>query len=259
MATNTPIGEDVELSEEQRLLEGEETSSRHVTIVKDKEPKVKSQVQKGEKDKKSQEQKGEKDKKKRRSERGDEDRIDRVQMDDGNNQDGGHDDHQGGGHDNTVRDIPLCCVNSSQNTERINNILRNTKRYKTTELTIKIIASFCLLAAVSIVSFNYGREAKGNESRMDMKLKIPTGHESSNLMKKIGEVTLKSLHTDGEREEVTERQEDVTESEPDTKKYQEYQGQGNESDDIFFVSEARDRKSTTSTTKKPRGVSFWPK
>ena len=250
MATNTPIGEDVELSEEQRLLEEEEAASRHSNIVKDKEPKVKSQ-----------EQKGEKDKKKRRSERGDENRIDRVQMDDGNHQDGRHDDHQGGGHDNTVRDTPLCCVNSTQNTERINNILRNTKRYKTTELTIKIIASFCLLTAVSIVSFNYGREAMGNESRKDMNLKIPTGHESSNMMKRIVEMTRKSLHTDTEREEVTEGQEDVTESEPDTKTYQDYQGhmEEDESDEIFFISEARDRKSTTSTTKKPRGVSFWPK
>ena len=250
MATNTPIGEDVELSEEQRLLEEEEAASRHSNIVKDKESKVKPQ-----------EQKGEKDKKKRRSERSDENRIDQVQRDDGNHQDGRHDDHQDGGHDGTVRDTPLCCHNSTQNTERINNILRNTKRHRTVELSIKTIALSCLLISVSIVSFNYGREAMGNESRKDMNLKIPTGHESSNLMKRIVEMTRKSLHTDTEREEVTEGQEDVTESEPDTKTNQDYQGhmEEDESDEIFFISEARDRKSTTSTTKKPRGVSFWPR
>ena len=90
MATAKPTLEDVELSEEQRLLE-EEADARHSNIVKDKESKVKPQ-----------EQKGEKDKKKRRSERSDENRIDQVQRDDGNHQDGRHDDHQDGGHDNTV-------------------------------------------------------------------------------------------------------------------------------------------------------------
>ena len=249
MATAKPTLEDVELSEEQRLLE-EEAAARHSNIVKDKESKVKPQ-----------EQKGEKDKKKRRSERSDENRIDQVQRDDGNHQDGRHDDHQDGGHDDTVRDTPLCCHNSTQNTERINNILRNTKRHRTVELSIKTIALSCLLISVSIVSFNYGREKMANESKKDMNLKIPTGHESSNMMKRIVEMTRKSLHTDTEREEVTEGQEDVTESEPDTKTNQDYQGhmEEDESDEIFFISEARDRKSTTSTTKKPRGVSFWPK
>ena len=251
MATNKPTLEDVELSEEQRLLE-EEAASRHSNIVKDKESKVKPQ-----------EQKGEKDKKKRRSERSDENRIDQVQRDDGNHQDGRHDDHQDGGHDDTVRDTPLCCHNSTQNTERINNILRNTKRHRTVELSIKTIALSCLLISVSIVSFNYGREKMANESKKDMNLKIPTGHQSSNMMKRIVEMTRKSLH-DTEREEVTEGQENVddkTESEPDTKTNQDYQGhmEEDESDEIFFISEARDRKSTTSTTKKPRGVSFWPR
>ena len=57
-----------------------------------------------------------------------------------------------------------------------------------------------------------------------------------------------------------------TESGPEAKTNEDYQGhkgdgQG-ESDEIVFIeenSEARDRGSTTSTTKKPRGVSFWPR
>ena len=69
---------------------------------------------------------------------------------------------------------------------------------------------------------------------------------------------------DTELEEVTERQEnldDKTESEPEAKTNQDYQGHKgeDESDEIVFISEARDRGSTTSTTKKPRGVSFWPR
>ena len=116
---------------------------------------------------------------------------------------------------------------------------------------------------MSIVSFNYGREKMANESKKDRNLKIPTGHQSSNMMKRIVEMSRKSLH-DTEREEVTEGQENVddkTESEPEAKTNQDYQGHKEEdkSDEIFFISEARDKESTTSTTKKPRGVSFWPR
>ena len=46
MATAKPTLEDVELSEEQRLLEEEEAAARHSNIVKDKESKVKPQEQK---------------------------------------------------------------------------------------------------------------------------------------------------------------------------------------------------------------------
>ncbi len=245
MATAKPTLEDVELNEEQSLLE-EEADARHSTIVKDKESKVKHQEEKGEKDKKKRD--------KSQSDRSDEDRIDQVQRDD---------DHQDGGHDGTVRDTPLCCHNSTQNTERINRILRNTKRHRTLELSIKTIALSCLLISVSVLSFNYGREKMANESKKDRNLKIPTGHQSSNMMKRIVEMSRKSLH-DTEREEVTEGQENVddkTESEPEAKTNQDYQGhkEEDESDEIFFISEARDRGSTTSTTKKPRGVSFWPR
>ena len=252
MATAKPTLEDVELSEEQRLLE-EEAAARHSNIVKDKESKVKHQEQKGEKDKKKRD--------KSQSDRSDENRIDQVQRDD---------DHQDGGHDGTVRDTPLCCHNSTQNTERINRILRNTKRHRTLELSIKTIALSCLLISVSVLSFNYGWEKMANESKKDrtLKIPIPNGHQSSNTMKRIVEMSRKSLD-DTELEEVTERQDNLdeeTESGPEAKTNQDYQGhkgdgQG-ESDEIVFIeenSEARDRGSTTSTTKKPRGVSFWPR
>ena len=245
MATAKPTLEDVELNEEQSLLE-EEADARHSSIVKDKESKVKHQEEKGEKDKKKRD--------KSQSDRSDEDRIDQVQRDD---------DHQDDGHDGTVRDTPLCCHNSTQNTERINRILRNTKRHRTLELSIKTIALSCLLISVSVLSFNYGREKMANESKKDRTLKIPTGHQSSDMMKRIVEMSRKSLD-DTEREEVTEGQENVddkTESEPEAKTNQDYQGhkEEDESDEIFFISEARDKGSTTSTTKKPRGVSFWPR
>ena len=249
MATAKPTLEDVELNEEQSLLE-EEADARHSSIVKDKESKVKHQEEKGEKDKKKRD--------KSQSDRSDEDRIDQVQRDD---------DHQDGGHDGTVRDTPLCCHNSTQNTERINRILRNTKRHRTLELSIKTIALSCLLISVSVLSFNYGREKMANESKKDrtLKIPIPTGHQSSNTMKRIVEMSRKSLD-DTELEEVDERQDDLdaeTESGPEAKTnqdYQEHKGDGqNESDEIVFISEAKDRGSTTSTTKKPRGVSFWPR
>ena len=249
MATNKPTLEDVELSEEQRLLE--EADAKHSNIVKDKESKVKHQEEKGEKEKKKRD--------KSQSDRSDEDRIDQVQRDD---------DHQDGGHDGTVRDTPLCCHNSTQNTERINRILRNTKRHRTLELSIKTIALSCLLISVSVLSFNYGREKMANESKKDrtLKIPIPTGHQSSNMMNRIVEMSRKSLD-DTELEEVTERQDnldDKTESEPEAKTNQDYQGHKGEgeSDEIVFIeenSEARERGSTTSTTKKPRGVSFWPR
>ena len=114
MATAKPTLEDVELNEEQRLLE-EEADARHSSIVKNKESKVKHQEEKGEKEKKKRD--------KSQSDRSDEDRIDQEDQRD--------DDHQDGGHDGTVRDTPLCCHNSTQNTERINRILRNTKRHRT--------------------------------------------------------------------------------------------------------------------------------
>ena len=249
MATAKPTLEDVELNEEKSLLE-EEADPRHSSIVKDKESKVKHQEEKGEKDKKKRD--------KSQSDRSDEDRIDQVQRDD---------DHQDGGHDGTVRDTPLCCHNSTQNTERINRILRNTKRHRTLELSIKTIALSCLLISVSVLSFNYGREKMANESKKDrtLKIPIPNGHQSSNMMKRIVEMSRKSLD-DTELEEVAERQDDLdaeTESGPEAKTnqdYQEHKGDGqNESDEIVFISEARDRGSTTSTTKKPRGVSFWPR
>ena len=252
MATANPTLEDVELTEDQLLL-GEEADARHSSIIKNnyKEPKVKHQEEKGEKEKKKRD--------KSQSDRSDEDRIDQEDQRD--------DDHQDGGHDGTVRDTPLCCHNSTQNTERINRILRNTKRHRTLELSIKTIALSCLLISVSVLSFNYGREKMANESKKDrtLKIPIPNGHLSSNTMKRIIEMSRISLD-DTELEEVAERQNDLdaeTESGPEAKTnqdYQEHKGDGqNESDEIVFISEARDRGSTTSTTKKPRGVSFWPR
>ena len=204
MATAKPTLEDMELNEEQSLLE-EEADARHSSIVKDKESKVKHQEEKGEKDKKKRD--------KSQSDRSDEDRIDQEDQRD--------DDHQDGGHDGTVRDTPLCCHNSTQNTERINRILRNTKRHRTLELSIKTIALSCLLISVSVLSFNYGREKMANESKKDrtLKIPIPNGHQSSNMMKGIVEMSRKTLD-DTELEEVTERQDNLdeeTESGPEAK------------------------------------------
>ena len=259
MATANPTIEDVELTEDQLLL-GEEAEAGHASIIKNsnyKETKIKHQEEKGEKEKKKKVDESQ-------SDRNDEDRIDQ--------EDQRNDAHQDGGTDGTVRDTPLCCHNSTQNSERINRILRTTKRHRTLELSIKTISIACLLISTAVLSFNYGREKMANESKKDKTLKspIPNGHQSSTLMKRIVEVSRKSLD-DTELEEVAERQDDLdaeTESGPEVKTNQDYQGhkgedngQG-ESDEIVFIeenSEVRDRGSTTSTTKKPRGVSFWPR
>ena len=248
MARANPTLEDVELNEDQCLL-GEEADARHSSIIKNnyKEPKVKHQEEKGEKEKKKKRDESQ-------SDRSDEDRIDQ--------EDQRNDDHQDGGPDGTVRDTPLCCHNSTQNTERINRILRNTKRHRTLELSIKTISLACLLISVSVLSFNYGREKMANESKKDktLKIPIPNGHQSSNMMKRIVEVSRKSLD-DTELEEVAERQDDLdaeTESGPEVKTNRDYQGHKGE-DNGQENSEVRDRGSTTSTTKKPRGVSFWPR
>ncbi len=172
MATAKPTLKDVELNEEQRLLE-EEADARHSSIIKNnyKEPKVKHQEEKGEKEKKKKVDESQ-------SDRNDEDRIDQ--------EDQRNDAHHDGGTDGRVIETPLCCHNSTQNSERINRIIRTTKRHRTVELSIKTISIACLLISTAVLSFNYGREKMANESKKDKTLKSldSNGHQSSTLMKK---------------------------------------------------------------------------
>ena len=89
-------------------------------------------------------------------------------------------------------------------------------------------------------------------------------------MKRIVEVSRKSSDDDTEIEVVADREDDSdveTEADTEVETNQDYQGQtgkhnGQMSDEIDFIdeeSEVGDGGSTTSTTKKPYIVSFWPR
>ena len=112
-----------------------------------------------------------------------------------------------------------------------------------------------------------------NESKEDKTLKSldSNGHQSSTLMKRIVEVSRKSSDDDTEIEVVADREDDSdveTEADTEVETNEDYQGQTGkhngqgESDEIDFIdkeSEVGDGGSTTSTTKKPYIVSFWPR
>ena len=260
MATANPTIEDVELTEDQLLL-GEEAEVGHASIIKNsnyKETKIKHQEEKGEKEKKKKVDESQ-------SDRNDEDRIDQ--------EDQRNDAHHDSGTDGRVIETPLCCHNSTQNSERINRIIRTTKRHRTVELSIKTISIACLLISTAILSFNYGREKMANETKEDKTLKSlhSNGHQPSTLMKRIVEVSRKSTDDDTEIEIVDDREDDSdgeTEGDAEVETNEDYKeqtgkhdGRG-ELDEIEFIDkepEEGDEGSTTSTTKKPYIVSFWPR
>ena len=260
-ALSDPIIEGEDLSEDQLLL-GEEDKTGHPSIIKNSNYKEMTTI-------KHKEEKGEKQKEKKVGEReSDGNNEDRIEEEEQRN-----DAHHDSGTDGRVNETPLCCHNSTQNSERINRIIRTTKRHRTVELSIKTISIGFLLMATAILSFNYGKEKATNETKEDKTLRSlhSNGHQPSTLMKRIVEVSRKSTDDDTEIEIVDDREDDTDgETEGDTeietiKDYKEqtggYDGRG-ELDEIEFTDqepEERDDGSTTSTTKKPYIVSFWPR
>ena len=261
MATANPIIEDEDLTEDQLLL-GEEDKTGHASIIKNSNYKEMTKI-------KHKEEKGEKEKKKKVEEMesggNNEDRIEEEEQ--------RNDAHHDSGTDSRINEPPLCCHNSTQNSERINRILRTTKRHKTVELSIKTISIGFLLMATAILSFNYGKEKATNETKEDKTLKSlhSNGHQPSTLMKRIVEVSRKSSDDDTEIEVVADREDDSdveTEADTEVETNEDYKGQTGkhngqgESDEIDFIDkepEEGDEGSTTSTTKKPYIVSFWPR
>ena len=260
-ALSDPIIESEDLSEDQLLL-GEEDNTGHASIIKNSNYKEMKTI-------KNKEEKGEKQKEKKVGEReGDGNNEDKEEEEQRN------DSHNDSGADSRVNEPPLCCHNSTQNSERINRILRTTKRHKTVELSIKTISIGFLLMATAILSFNYGKEKATNETKEDKTLKSlhSTGHQPSTLMKRIfDEVSQKPTDDDTEIEIVDDREDDTDgETEGDTEietieDYKEQTGKHDghgELDEIEFIDkepEEGDEGPTTSTTKKPYIVSFWPR
>ena len=150
-----PVIESEDLSES-RLLLGEEDKTGHESIIKNDNYKEMKTI------KHKEEKKGEKLKVKkvgeRESDKNNEDKEEKEPM---------NDSHNDSGADSRGNEPPLCCHNSTQNSERINRILRTTKRHKTVELSIKTISIGFLLMATAILSFNYGKEKATNETKED--------------------------------------------------------------------------------------------
>merc|ERR1711895_4719 len=154
--------------------------------------------------------------------------------------------HNDSGADSRVNEPPLCCHNSTQNSERINRIIRTTKRHRTAELSIKTISIEFLLMATAILSFNYGKEKATNETKEDKTLKSlhSTGHQPSTLMKRIFEVSRKPTDDDTEIEIVDDREDDTdqeTEGDTEVETNEDYKGQTGkrnghgELDEIDFI------------------------
>ena len=151
---------------------------------------------------------------------------------------------------------PLSCHNSCQNTERINNILRVTKRHKTTELTIKTIFIGFILMGTAVLCFSYGKakaevEAKEDKTLKSLDISVSTG-KTSILKERIFD----QISRDTE--------EDDTETTDDNKNTTEEQGHNgrDDEDDLHFTDqeqEDKDDKTMDHTTKKPIVVSFWPR
>ena len=256
-----PVIESEDLSESQLLL-GEEDKTGHESIIKNDNYKEMKTI------KNKEETKGEKQKEKKVGER----------EGDGNNEDKEEeeqrsDSHNDSGADSRVNEPPLCCHNSTQNSERINRILRTTKRHKTVELSIKTIFIGFVLLGTAILSFNYGKEKAKNETREDKTLKsLYTTDKPSTLMTRIFDEVSRDPRdddTDDESEDDTEIEtvndtEDNTEIETIKENKEPTGGHDgrDELDEIQFTDqepENRDDGSTTTTTKKPFIVSFWPR
>ena len=156
--------------------------------------------------------------------------------------------------------LPLSCHNSCQNTERINNILRVTKRHKTTELTLKTIFIGFILVGTAVVCFSYGKakaEVEAKEAKTLKNLDISVSTEKTSILK---ERIFDQISRDTEEDDT----EGDTETTEDNKKPTGEQGHDgrDDVDDFHFTDqepEDKDDKSMDTTTKKPIVVSFWPR
>ena len=147
---------------------------------------------------------------------------------------------------------------SCQNTERINNILKVTKRHNTTELILKIIFMSFILVSTAVVCYSYGKakgEVEAKEAKMLKSLDISVTTENTSIIKaKIFDPISKDT------------EEDETENTDDNKNTTGEQGQdgrdNEENNDFHFTDqekEDKDDKTMDHTTRKPIVVSFWPR
>ena len=150
----------------------------------------------------------------------------------------------------------LSCHNSCQNTERINNILRVTKRHKTTELILKTIFMGFILVGTAVVCFSYGRakgEVEAKEAKMIKNLGISVTTENISI--------LKARIFDPISKDTEEDDTETTEDNKNTTGEQGHDGR-DDVDDFHFTDqeqEDKDDKTMDYTTKKPIVVSFWPR
>ena len=148
---------------------------------------------------------------------------------------------------------------SCQNTERINNILKVTKRHNTTELILKIIFMSFILVSTAVVCYSYGKakgEVEAKEAKMLKSLDISVTTENTSIIKaKIFD----PIYNDTDEDE-TENTDGNIEN---TKGEQGQDRQDNvENNDFHFDQEKEDKKDDKTmdpTTRKPIVVSFWPK
>ena len=232
---------------ESELLLGENDKKGHERIIKNANYKEMNSI------KNKEETKGEKQKEKKTGEK-ESDKDDEDKEEEEPRSDPGTD----SGADSGVNNCPpLSCHNSCQNTERINNIIRATKRHKTMELSIKTIFIGFVLMGTAILCFNYGKTKAKIEAREDKTLKsLDSADKPSILMERIFD----QVSRDPEEDDT----EDDTETTEDNKKPTEKQGNDgrDEVDEFHFTDqepEDRDDGSMTTTTKKPFVVSFWPR
>ena len=144
---------------------------------------------------------------------------------------------------------------SCQNTERINNILKVTKRHNTTELILKIIFMSFILVGTAVLCYSYGKakgEVEAKEAKMIKNLDISVTTGKSILKARIFDPISRDT------------EEDDTETTDDNKNTTEEQGHDgrDDEDDFHFTDqeqEDKDDKTMDHTTKKPIVVSFWPR
>ena len=129
------------------------------------------------------------------------------------------------------------------------------------ELSIKTMFIGFVLMGTAILCFNYGKEKAKNEAKEDKTLKsLYSTDKPSILMKRIFDQVSRDPR-DNDTEDDTEN-ETENETIKDNKKPIGGHNGRDEMDEIQLTdqeTEDRDDGSTTTTTKKPFIVSFWPR
>ena len=150
---------------------------------------------------------------------------------------------------------------SSQDNERINNILQVRRRHNTTELILKIISMSFLLLSTAVVFYSYGKARGEIEQRQEaMMLKsfdISVTTESTSIIKAK---MFDPIYNDTDEDKA----EDTDDNIENTKGEQGQDGQDNVDDFHFDDTDQekevkQDDKTKDTTTRKPIVISFWPR